>query len=264
MPVNKMADELINLTKYTRDEGVYILSQVNNSFETDYLKVREKEKRIYSDSELILLPFASTSNPHKNEWDLRTKSFLRFQEYLKTKKQNLNLLDFGCGNGWFCGQLSRSSTHQFYCADINLSELNQSGRVFNSEKIKFMYADIFTADFPENIFDIITINAAIQYFPDLKRLLDRLIKLINSTGEIHIIDSPFYSKSEAVNAKKRTADYYSSIGFPEMAEKYFHHTYEDLSNFNYRILYKPQSLLTKMTNLFFSKDSPFPWIVINN
>jgi ubiquinone/menaquinone biosynthesis C-methylase UbiE len=259
-----MIYKLINFENYTLEAGIYILTAINKSFEETYSKVREKEKRIFSDQELRLLPFTQGNNPHHKEWNLRIKSFQRFKDYLKLYKANINLLDLGCGNGWFCGQLSSLYNYNFYCADINFSELKQAGRVFNSEKIKFMYADIFTADFPENIFDIITINAAAQYFPDLKRLLNKLVKLINATGEVHIIDSPFYSKSEAINAKKRTVDYYFSIGFPEMADNYFHHTYEDLSNFDYRILYNPQALLTKMTNLFFRKDSPFPWIVINN
>jgi ubiquinone/menaquinone biosynthesis C-methylase UbiE len=241
---------------------VFILSPVISTFENVYLKVREKENRIYSDAELLLLPFASSSNPHKNEWDLRAKSFLRFKEYLKTKKQILNLLDLGCGNGWFCGQLSRSFDHNYFCADVNMVELKQGRKIFNSEQIKFVYADIFNADIPQASFDIITVNAAVQYFPDLRRLLDRLIKLINANGEIHIIDSPFYSNNEVINAKNRTMAYYSSIGFPEMAQNYFHHTYEGISNFNYHSLYKPQALLTKMTNLFFTKDSPFPWIKI--
>jgi len=262
IPGINLQDSIINFTRYNNDEGVFILSPVTSTFENVYLKVREKENRIYSDAELLMLPFASSSNPHKNEWDLRAKSFLRFKEYLKTKKQNLNLLDLGCGNGWFCGQLSKTFNHHFYCVDVNLTEMKQGRKVFNSEQLNFIYADIFNSEIPTASFDIITVNAAIQYFPDLKRLLDRLIKLLIATGEIHIIDSPFYSKSDVINAKNRTMDYYSSLGFPEMADNYFHHTFEDLSNFNYRILYKPQALLTKMTNLFFTKDSPFPWIKI--
>ncbi|MBP1683670.1 MAG: hypothetical protein H6Q27_1237, partial [Ignavibacteriaceae bacterium] len=74
-------------------DGIFILSEINNEFEKIYLKVREKENRIFSDAELKQLPFASESNPHKKEWDLRAKSFQRFKEYLKSKKQNLNILD---------------------------------------------------------------------------------------------------------------------------------------------------------------------------
>jgi SAM-dependent methyltransferase len=244
-------------------DGVYILTEINNEFETIYLKVREKEKRIYLDEELIKLPFASVSNPHKNEWDLRAKSFQRFKGYFETKKEELNILDLGCGNGWFCGQLSRSINHNFYCVDVNLSELTQASRVFNSGQIKFIYADIFRADIPPTYFDIIIINAAVQYFPDLKKLIDRIFTLLNANGEIHIIDSPVYKSTEVENAGQRTINYYSLMEFQEMAEHYHHHTWDELSGYNYDILFKPHSFVNRLKRLFSINDSPFPWIKIS-
>lgn len=252
--------ELMDISKFPTDEGVILLSSITNDFENLYLELRKKERRIYSDEEVMKLPFASPSNPHTKEWHLRAKSFLRFIKHLK--KKNLNILDLGCGNCWFCGQLSKSFNHNYYCADVNLNELKQGKRVFGAYNIKFLYADIFTSEFPQSSFDLIIINSAIQYFYDFKKVIDRLLGLINENGEIHIIDSPFYSKDEIENAKKRTRDYYHSISFPEMAEKYFHHTYDDLLNFNYKILYNPQSLKSKLSHLFLGNDSPFPWIVI--
>lgn len=251
-----------NLNSEFTNDGIHILSDINYDFEEIYLKVREKEKRINSNSELILLPFASSSNPHKKEWDLRAKSFQRFKEYLKTKKQDLNILDIGCGNGWFCGQLSKTFNHHFYCVDVNMTEMKQGRKVFNSKQLNFIYADIFNSEIPRESFDIITVNAAVQYFPDLNKLLSKLISLLNENGEIHILDSPFYSKSEAVNAKKRTMDYYSSLGFPEMADKYYHRTWNELSGFNFEILYQPNSIENKIKKIFSVKDSPFPWIKI--
>ena len=260
--MTKLQDPIINLSKFSKDEGVYILSPVISKFVDIYLKVREKENRIYSDAELILLPFASSSNPHKNEWDLRAKSFQRFKEYLKTKKQNLNILDLGCGNGWFCGHLSRTFEHNFYCADVNMTELKQGRKVFNSEQIKFIYADVFNAEIHTASFDIITVNAAVQYFPDLRKLIERLLALIKENGEVHIIDSPLYSKSEAINAKKRTMVYYSSIGYSEMAEKYYHHTWDELLAFKFEILYQPDAMKNKIKRMLSHKDSPFYWIKI--
>jgi ubiquinone/menaquinone biosynthesis C-methylase UbiE len=243
-------------------DSIYILSEINNEFEKTYLKVREKENRILSDDEVKKLPFASDSNPHKKEWDLRAKSFQRFKEYLKSKKQNLNILDLGCGNGWFSGQLSISFNHIFLCVDVNLTELKQGRKIFNSEQMKFIYADIFKADIPSAFFDIIIINAAVQYFPDIKRLLEKLLTLIKENGEIHIIDSPFYSEPEVDNARKRTVDYYSTTGFPEMTKNYFHHSFSELSKFNKQVLYNPYSFNKKVMRLFSIKDSPFPWIKI--
>ncbi len=258
----KLQNSIINLSKFNSSEGVFILSPVISAFEDVYLKVREKENRIYSDNELRLLPFASGSNPHKNEWDLRAKSFLRFKEFIKTKNRKLNLLDLGCGNGWFCGQLSRSFDHNFFCADVNLNELKQGRRVFNSEPINFIYADIFNVEFSQASFDLITVNAAIQYFPDLSKLLNKLLTLRGDNGEIHLIDSPIYSISESINARKRTMNYYYAIGFSEMADNYYHHTWEELSAFKFEILYEPDSLKNKIKRSFFQNDSPFPWIKI--
>ena len=257
-----MLKKPINFDKLTKEDGVYILQQIDNSFEATYLKVREKENRIYSDNEVEALPFTTKNIPHKDEWKIREKSFLRFNEYLSSKRKNLSILDLGCGNGWFCGQLSKSFNNNFYCVDVNLTELKQGRRVYDSERLKLFYADIFTVEIPESFFELITINAAVQYFPNIKILLDKLLHLLKEKGEIHIIDSPFYSGSELANAKKRSMDYYSSLGFPEMAAKYFHHTYKNLSYFNYHILYNPQSLNTKLKKIFFNDFSPFPWIVV--
>jgi ubiquinone/menaquinone biosynthesis C-methylase UbiE len=253
---------VFNLNKYSIEEGVYILTSVSNDFEDLYIKLRTKEKRIYSDSELKLLPFASGSNPHKNEWSLRAKSFLRYKEYLNTKKDSLNILDLGCGNGWFSGHLSKIYSNNFYCLDVNLTELKQGKRVFNYDSIKFLYADIFTTEIPRASFDIIIINAAVHYFPDLKKLFNRLLSLINENGEIHIIDSPFYQVSELANAKTRTLKYYSSIGFPEMGNNYYHHSFNQISEYNNKILYNSSSFKNRILNFLSVNDSPFLWICI--
>ena len=245
-----------------KQDGVYVLSEINDEFESLYLKVREKEKRIYSDTEIDNLPFCHDTNPHKNEWRLRKRSFLRFKDFLMIKNGNLNILDLGCGNGWFSGNLSKDFNHDFFCVDVNLTELKQGKRVLDSNRIKFIYADIFNTDFLAHFFSLIILNASVQYFPDLKKLIDRLFKLITINGEIHIIDSPFYSLDEVQNAKKRTMDYYSSINFPGMVQYYHHHSYEELMEFKTKILYKPSSIKNKIRSLFLIKDSPFPWIVI--
>ena len=110
-------------------------------------------------------------------------------------------MDLGSGNGWFTGQFSNSFDHNFYCVDVNLTELTQGRRVFNSDQIKFIYADIFTSNIPKALFDVVIINAAVQYFPDLTKLVDQILVLLKDNGELHIIDSPFYSDSEVENAK---------------------------------------------------------------
>ena len=129
---------MIDLSKYQVDQNIFIITPVNNDFEDLYKKVRKKEKRIYSDEEVVKLPFASGSNPHMNEWVLRAKTFLRFEEYLKTKNANLDILDLGCGNGWFSGNLAKHCHQKFFCVDINLTELKQGVRIFSSKRVNFL------------------------------------------------------------------------------------------------------------------------------
>lgn len=253
---------LSELFQLPKSDGVFLFENGKNSFEENYLRLRRKEKRLYSDDEVKLLPFASSLNPHKKEWDYRAKSFVRFKQYLENFSKQFDILDLGCGNGWFAGELAKSFPHNFYCTDINLYELKQGARIFKKENIRFIYGDIFKMELPKNSFDIIVLNSSVQYFESLNSLLKELIFTLKLDGEIHIIDSPFYDSEELKLAKQRTDEYYRSVGFPEMSKFYFHHTYENLSDFNYQILFDPQILKNKLLSLAFRADSPFPWIKI--
>jgi ubiquinone/menaquinone biosynthesis C-methylase UbiE len=226
------------------------------------ISASRKKNRIYSDDEIKLLPYASKINPHKNEWALRSKSFLRFKEYLSHKKSKLNILDLGCGIGWLTGQLVKEFEHNYFCVDVNLTELEQAAKVFDSDNLKFIYADIFATTFPANTFDIVIINSALQYFQNISALMKELFFISKTYGEIHIIDTPFYDKNELMQAKNRTLKYYTSLGFPEMAGKYFHHTLEDFRYLRYSYLYNPGSLKNKLSKFIFDQDSPFPWLLV--
>jgi SAM-dependent methyltransferase len=248
-----------------RSDGIlfYSVPELTKEFEKNYLEVRSKEGRIYSDNEVKSLPFASSSNPHIDEWEIRTKSFLRFKEYLSKKKGELDIMDLGCGTGWFSLRLAKNFDHNFYCIDVNLAELEQGARVKKSDKVKFFYADIFSAEFPPISFDLIVINSSIQYFPNLSDLIKKILSLLNSGGELHIIDSPIYSPNQVIAAKERTNKYFEGLGFPRMSEFYYHHITDELKDFSYTYLHNPISLKTKIWEKIFSKtDSPFPWIKI--
>lgn len=253
---------LSEILQLPKSDGVYLFENVNNFFEENYLRLRRKEKRLYSDDEVKLLPFASSLNPHKAEWDSRAKSFIRFKEYLNSFHKQFDILDLGCGNGWLAGELSKSFSHNFYCIDINLYELKQGARLFRNENIRFIYGDIFKMELAKNSFDLIILNSSVQYFENLNTLLKELIFTLKIDGEIHILDSPFYEEDDLPKAKTRTANHYKSLGFPEMSDLYFHHTYKRLSDFNYKILYDPRSIKNKLLSLAFKSDSPFPWIKI--
>jgi SAM-dependent methyltransferase len=238
--------------------GVHYLSPKVNSFSTSYVELRTKEGRILLDKEVFELPDTDNANPNKKEWALRKRSTLRFIKYLNSKDINLSILDVGCGNGWFSHRMASSSKgHSVVGLDINEMELEQAVRVFNSHNIEFVYGDLFKIENVfENRFDLIILNASVQYFEDFGKLFSQLKRFLKNNGEIHIIDSPFYKESEIDDARKRTEDYYTTLGFPEMSDHYHHHSINEIREFE--VMYKPGASLFNKLGL--AKDSPFMWL----
>lgn len=238
----------------------YLTSNSNNLqlFTEMYLCVRKKESRVLLDEELSILPEIHVENPHFSEWLVRKKSTDRFINYLKSKKNIKSILDLGCGNGWFANLIAKTFPSIYLTGlDVNEHELEQGNRIFQQENLEFIYADIFKleSNVLEDKFDLIVLNASIQYFPDLPALFLTLKTFLKPFGEIHILDSPFYKKPDLLKAKQRTVNYYTELGFPEMANYYFHHGLENLNDFE--ILYQPKkSVLSKILK---QQDSPFLW-----
>ncbi|KAA1244133.1 trans-aconitate 2-methyltransferase [Aquimarina sp. RZ0] len=238
------------------DNGVYHLTEKKDVFSSLYITVRELEKRVYSDDIVMQLPLVSQHHHYYKEWQLRQKSTKRIVDYLTKKNIPLKILDLGCGNGWFSYQLSLIPNSEVYAVDVNDVELTQASRVFKQNNLQFIYADIFAQEVKVlTDFDIVTVNSCIQYFENLPTIVNRLQNLLKKGGELHIWDSPFYESVQISNAQKRTKTYYQNLGVPEMVNHYFHHSIEELKNFEVLYKYK-RNLLNKILN---EKDSPFCW-----
>ncbi|WP_276132994.1 class I SAM-dependent methyltransferase [Polluticoccus soli] len=204
-----------------------------------YIQVRDTEGRIVSDELLLTLPDVPENNSYNTEWKMRANSFSRFRAYLEKRynSRSLNILDIGCGNGWMSYNLAKGG-HTLAGVDLNMAELQQAERVFSmGNNLKWFYADVMKDDIPGGPFDIILFSASCQYFSNIKDLTGRTEKLLTPNGEIHLLDSVFYKRSQIYEAKARSMDYYSRLGFPLMAQYYFHHTTDDLKSCGYKKLY---------------------------
>lgn len=229
-------------------------SRPENAFSDLYVAVRRKENRILTDAQLAGLPDIEHTYPYFEEWQMRKKSARRFADYLELKPKPLKILDIGCGNSWFSNYISGIDGTEVLAIDVNVPELEQADRVFSKPNLHFAYADLF-ADEPKEQFDVAVFNSCFQYFENAANTLLAVRKWLAEGGEIHIIDSPFYRPGNVAQAKNRTIEYYTRLGFPDMAAHYFHHTFKSLGK--YRILYRP-GIFRKFLN-----RSPFCWIVID-
>ena len=258
---------LINpLVKYQNNIFYEKDLQSNNVFEGIYLKLRIKENRIHSDHVVKNLPEQARNHPHHKEWEMRKSTLQELIKYLKASGAS-SVLELGCGNGWLAHNLAMSLNAEICAVDVNETELLQGARVFNGQKnLCFVYANIFSFIFKPKKFDTIILGSSIQYFQDLKNLFATLLDLMNPGGTIYIADSPFYTTQEKADAaKKRSHKYFNSLGFPEMANQYFHHTFSELENFNCTIRYNPRSISSLIRRKILQVPlSVFPIIAIKD
>jgi ubiquinone/menaquinone biosynthesis C-methylase UbiE len=235
-----------------------------NSFEKAYLKLREKEKRVHSDAVVRKLPDIDAGHANKLEWEMRKLTVAQLIQHLN-KASVRTVLELGCGSGWLSYNLAVSLAAEICALDINEMELTQGARVFrDSENLCFLYADIFGPVLKSKKFDAILLGGSIQYFKDLSHLMQTLFPLMNPKGIIYIFDSPLYQSQAAMaSAKLRTKNHFISLGFPEMVEQYFHHTFDELKSINYTLIYNPRSISSLIKRKIFMKPlSIFPMITI--
>ena len=204
------------------------ISLNSKKFEKLYIASREMEKRIYTDVQVASLPDIDSNHIHAGEWKVRGRSAGRLIKYLSKTNKQLSILEMGCGNGWLSGRLAGIKKSSVVGIDINEMELNQAKRVFGHlTNIQFETGNLKSFRYKRK-FDTIIFAASIQYFPDLHQTINDAILLLNPGGEIHILDSHFYSKETMQIAAQRSHSYYQSIGYGEMAEWYFHHTLDSM------------------------------------
>jgi SAM-dependent methyltransferase len=228
-----------------------------NTFQENYLALRKLEGRVYSNEKVAQLPKLKRFDKHYKEWKVRGKSAERFIKYLKEDHSQSALLEIGCGNGWFSNKCAE--VIKFVVGtDVNSEELNQAISVFEKTNLTFIETNIFDEKDFYNTFDLIVFNASIQYFENFDQLISTIRKFLKPSGEIHIIDSPFYDENQLEAAKKRSEEYFEKMGFSEMSCYYFHHKKSDLANFE--ALYSPNQ--SKIEKLLKGKDSPFSWYKI--
>jgi SAM-dependent methyltransferase len=212
----------------------------SGGFADAYCQLRQREGRLADDALLAQLPFVGRGHPHRKEWRVRQCSLERLLQHLAPQAGVLDILEVGCGNGWLSARLAANPNWRVTGTDINAIELQQAQRVFGHlPNLRFVQGDIRHHLLGGQTFDVIVFAASVQYFASLKDIVGTALAHSSLRGEVHIMDTAFYPATELAAARQRTIDYYTAMGFAQLADWYFHHSLQALEGFQYKLLHRP-------------------------
>lgn len=142
----------------------------DDPFEQQYLQIRRKEGRLYTDAQVRSLPRPGGALGNTLEWQVRALSSSLLVQHLQTHAGGGAILELGCGNGWLAHLLAQALQREVCGVDVNRTELTQAARVFGHDaRLTFVAADIHTLVLPRDVFDVIVLPACVQYFSDPPR-----------------------------------------------------------------------------------------------
>jgi SAM-dependent methyltransferase len=183
-------------------------------FAEAYAGHRAAEGRGYAQEHLLALPYLR-EGPFARQWAVRSRSYEALQRRVvqplaKRLRRPLEVLDLGAGNGWLSSRLAGDG-HLATAIDIREDAVDGLGAAqhlesLNPERMRRLAASFDSVPLPEAVADLAIFNASLHYAMDLSAALSEASRLVRLGGQIAIVDSPFYARTqdgEAMVAEKR-------------------------------------------------------------
>jgi ubiquinone/menaquinone biosynthesis C-methylase UbiE len=110
-------------------------------------------------------------------------------------RNHLSLLDIGTGTGFVIKTLTRhlDKKYQVFAYDLSQSMLHQAKKTvndMNENQYNFICGDAEVLPFPDDFFDVITINGVLHHLPNHRRCLQQVTRTLKSKGILIIAHEP--------------------------------------------------------------------------
>ncbi len=226
------------------------------------MRLDKRENHLYDDAEVREFPTTFSYNLHKEAWKEKSDLFDRFIKYLNKRfpeaPQPHVVLHLCSGMGWLPAKLAERKDFQVIGLENRKWLLEQATRVFYRTNVKFLYGDILKKPFGPHAFDLIIIDEAMQYFPDLSQLLDSCFACLKSEGEIHLLNNPFYPANRIESQQNEQLIRLRQINCEATDPHLFVHSIESLRAYNITLMAKKSGL----AQLFGAKKNNYTWVRI--
>jgi len=216
---------------------------VFNQFIREYETIRRAEGRGSQNANYYQsLPYHILSQQQNADWHIRAASYGAFLKQVLLPMEGggapLSILDLGAGNSWLSNCLAKRG-HNLAAVDILTNDFDGLGcwRYYESAFTP-VQAEFDQLPFKDQGIDLVVFNASLHYSTCYEKTLREALRIINSTGKLVVLDSPYYhaDASGQKMVQERESQFTSQYGFPSNAlpsENYF--TYERLAELSVKL-----------------------------
>ncbi len=106
-------------------------------------------------------------------------------------KENLNILDIGCGTGWALGQAAKTMGYNgsFYGVDLSLGMIEKAKMNFSGQNnFYFIVANAESIPLDDDFFDIIICTNSFHHYLHPDKAMEEIYRLLKPCGKIYILD----------------------------------------------------------------------------
>jgi SAM-dependent methyltransferase len=110
------------------------------------------------------------------------------------KMDGLNVVDLGCGYGWFCRDAREKGAKHVLGLDISQKMLNKAREMTSDSAIIYRQEDLEQLTLPEDTYDLAYSSLTLHYIEDLSKLLKTIYQSLTSGGYvIFSAEHPIYT-----------------------------------------------------------------------
>lgn len=108
------------------------------------------------------------------------------------------ILDVGTGDGFLAARLAARGVPGVTALDVDAPVLARARARFPDAQVRWVHADVMTADLPVGAFDAVVSNAALHHFEDARGALRRLVSLLAPDGTLAVVTFVKPSRRDAL------------------------------------------------------------------
>lgn len=106
-------------------------------------------------------------------------------------KENMCVLDIGCGTGWALGQIARKVNGQgeFYGVDLSPKMIDKAKENFRDRgNFHFIKANSESVPIDDNQFDVIICTSSFHHYLHPEKALKEMKRMLKDDGRVYILD----------------------------------------------------------------------------